>query len=134
MTASTEFGTIQAIDIEMTEKSPVQTANQAPVSNATLPSDGTGERFRLHPQAAHRLVGGEVFIVTGDRRFHRLQSRTAVDLFNQLVKAAQSGAEQTQLVDLIVGRYDVAAAEAEADVAQFIRDLVQRDIAIRFDV
>lgn len=114
----------------MTAQSSIQNQKHAQGGAVESSQGDRAGRYRLHPQAAHRLVGGEVFIVTGDRRFHRLKARTAVDLFSQLAKAAESGCDAAQLVDLLVGRYNVAAAQAAADVNQFISDLVQREIAI----
>lgn len=89
-------------------------------------------RFALHPLAAHRLVGGEVFIVTDDRAFHRLDSPTAIDVFQALAEAPQ-GTTRAELVDLLVGRYQVSTEQAEADVDRFLHTLVERLVAVQVD-
>ena len=55
-------------------------------------------RFRVHPQAAHRRVGGEYFVVTGDRAFHRLRLTTAVDLFEAIATRPQSRSDLVALL------------------------------------
>lgn len=93
-------------------------------------------RFTLHPHAAHRTVGGEVFIVTDDRAFHRLESPTAIDLFQALARAVSAGdgkpgASRAELVHLLVGRYDVTPEQAAADVDEFLYTLLERMVAVQ---
>ena len=86
-------------------------------------------RYCLHPQAAHRKVAGEVFIVTGDRAFHRLQTVTAVDLFDSLAQSA-AGMSADELTALLLQRYDVSETTARADVATFLQTLLARQLAV----
>ncbi len=86
-------------------------------------------RYRLHPQAAHRKVAGEVFVVTGDRAFHRMQNATAVDLFDALA-CADAGATAEELTALLLHTYDVPEHEARADVAAFLETLLARQLAV----
>ncbi len=89
----------------------------------------TEHRYRLHPQAAHRKVAGEVFVVTGDRAFHRLQTATAVELFAALADAPE-GASADELVQRLLTTYEVSEATARADVALFLDTLVTRQLAV----
>ena len=82
-------------------------------------------RFRVHPQAAHRRVGGEYFVVTGDRAFHRLRLTTAVDLFEAIATRPQS---RSDLVALLCSRYRVEADVAGRDLDAFLTDLVDRQL------
>ena len=86
-------------------------------------------RYRLHPQAAHRKVAGEVFVVTGDRAFHRLQATTAVDLFDALAQSA-AGVSAQELSALLVQKYAVGEAEAQRDVAEFLATVQARQLAV----
>ena len=88
-------------------------------------------RYRLHPQAAHRKVAGELFVVTADRSFHRVQASTAVELFDAL--AQNDGATRDELVSLLTHGYDVTRATAEADVAAFLDTLLARQLAVAVD-
>ena len=87
-------------------------------------------RYAVHPLAAHRTVGGEIFVVTDDRAFHRISTPTAVDLFKALGTA---GARRDDLVALLVGRYRVQAEQAGADVDEFLASLVGKRVAVRLD-
>ena len=89
-------------------------------------------RYRLHPQAAHRKVAGEVFVVTGDRAFHRMQTTTAIALFDALGQA-EAGASPGELVAALCQQFDVTKATAENDVADFIATLVTRQLAVPVD-
>ncbi len=86
-------------------------------------------RYRLHPQAAHRKVAGEVFVVTGDRAFHRMQTATAIALFDALGQA-EAGATAAELVAALRQQFDVNKVMAENDVADFIETLVTRQLAV----
>ena len=91
----------------------------------------TEVRYRVHPQAAHRQVAGEIFVVTGDRGFHRLRVSTAVALFSALVVRPRSMAE---LVSLLCERFQVDVVQAEVDVNGFLQVLLQRQLVIRDSV
>lgn len=82
-------------------------------------------RYCVHPQAAHRRVGGEFFVVTGDRAFHRLRLPTAVDAFAAIVAAPSTHAE---LVALLCGRYQVDAEAAGRDLAAYLQDLLAKQL------
>ena len=105
-------------DLDLTTDRPSSTA-PARVGIATV--------IRLHPQASYREVGGEVFVVTADRSFHRLAVPTAVDLFRLVARGAVS---RDSLVDHLTCHYDVTAARAAADVDAFVETLVARQIAV----
>lgn len=94
-----------------------------------MTSATTQIRYHLHPQAAHRAVAGEVFVVTGDRAFHRLQAATAVALFAELGRTA-AGSSEGELTDLLVRDFEVTQAQARADVTIFLATLVQRHLAV----
>ena len=83
-------------------------------------------RYHVHPEAAHRLVGGEVFVVTADRAFHRLHTPTAIDLFQRLAAGPVSAAE---LVSFLTARYAVSSTDAAGDVAAFLGTLLERRLA-----
>lgn len=84
-------------------------------------------RYGLHPQAAHRAVAGEVFVVTGDRAFHRLSVPTAVELFEALARGA---CRRADLVELLLERYQVTREQAETDVTAFLQVLLERQVVI----
>ncbi len=86
-------------------------------------------RYRLHPQAAHRKVGGEVFVVTGDRAFHRLHTATAIELFDALA-ITDDGVSAEELTALLRRDYDVSDALAQKDVAEFLDLLLSRQLAV----
>jgi hypothetical protein len=86
-------------------------------------------RYQLHPQAAHRTVAGEVFVVTGDRAFHRLQAASSIALFDALSRSP-AGACADELTDLLLREFAVTEAQARADVATFLATLVQRQLAV----
>ena len=92
-----------------------------PVASASAP------RYALHPRAAWRQVGGEIFVITGDRAFHRLATPTAVGLLRQLAQEPKAG---WQLASELVQNYRVDLATAQADVALFVQALVERQIAV----
>ncbi len=81
---------------------------------------------RIHPRAAWRNVGGEVFVITGDRAFHRLAAPTAVDLIKRLAAAP---ATVSELAELLVRDYQVDAATACLDVTTFVDTLLAKQIA-----
>lgn len=83
-------------------------------------------RYVLHPQAAHRSVGGEVYIVTEDRAFHRLSTATAIDLFMAL---ASGPSTRDDLVTLLCQRFQVSHDRAQQDVDTFLQTLVDRHVA-----
>jgi hypothetical protein len=82
-------------------------------------------RYRVHPQAAHRRVGGEFFVVTSDRAFHRLRLSTAVDVFAAMVAAPSTHAE---LVALLCQRYQVDAEAAGRDLTAYLQDLLAKQL------
>ncbi len=82
----------------------------------------------LHAGAAHRLVGGEYFIVTDDRSFHHVHVPTAVTLFGRLVSGPQTIGD---LVDTLLQQFDVERSEAERDVQAFATTLVERRLAFQ---
>lgn len=86
---------------------------------------------QLHPFAAWRDVAGEIFVITEDRAFHRLAAPTATDLLRAI--AAGRG-DPRQLTDLLVGRYQVEADRAAADVAAFVATLIAKKIAVESPV
>jgi hypothetical protein len=83
--------------------------------------------LKLHPQASYREVGGEVFVVTVDRSFHRLAVPTAVDLFRLV---AGGGAHRQALIDHLTTHYEVSDGRAAADVDAFVETLTARQIAV----
>ena len=97
-------------------------------SQQAAPQPSLGQaQFRLHPRAAWRSVGGELFVITEDRAFHRVAAPTAVDLVRRL---AQSAATPAELADQLVRDYQVDAATAQRDVATFVDALLHKHIAI----
>ena len=85
-------------------------------------------RYRVHPHAAHRCVGGEIFVVTDDRAFHRLLPGTAVDVFQAVVAGTT---DAMALAKLIAERYEVAGDRAATDIRSFLDDLVSRRVLER---
>lgn len=83
--------------------------------------------YRVHPLASHRVVGGEVFIVTADRAFHRLSVPTAVDAFLEIAKGTVRRAE---LDALIVARYRVSTQQAHEDVGAFLQSLLDKQVIV----
>jgi hypothetical protein len=79
--------------------------------------------FRVHPQAAHRHVAGEIFVVTDDRAFHRIRVRTAVEVFLSLATGPKS---RDYLVSVLCQRFQVEAAQAARDLDVFLADMVER--------
>jgi hypothetical protein len=71
-------------------------------------------------------VAGEVFVITADRGFHRLEAATAVLLFRLLAEGPRSAAE---LQDAMVANFEVDPAVAHHDIAEFLHILVARQIA-----
>lgn len=84
-------------------------------------------QYKLHPEAAHRSVAGEVFVVTADRAFHRMQSPTAHAIYEIL---AAGPATAAQLSEMVHSRYAVAPSVANRDVAAFLSVLVERGLAV----
>jgi hypothetical protein len=94
------------------------------------PTEARSTRFIVHPYAAHRTVGGEVFVVTADRAFHRMAAATAVELFAML---NGSGATRDELVARLVARYRVDAGQAGADVDAFLASLIEGQVLVQQD-
>ncbi len=95
----------------------------------TLPQSATAAgqvAVCVHPRAAWRNVGGEVFVITGDRAFHRLAAPTAVDLLKRLALAPATVGE---LADQLVRDYQVDTATAQRDVTAFVEALIAKQIA-----
>ena len=82
--------------------------------------------WTLDPTAAHRLVGGEYFIVTADRAFHHVHVPSAVTLYGALAGGPKS---QSELTDALCANYRVDREAAAQDVANFIRTLAERGLA-----
>lgn len=83
-------------------------------------------RYALLPTAAHREVAGEIFVITGDRGFHRLESTTAVAVFRLLAGAPRSVEE---LAAAITATHQIDLATATDDIAEFIGTMIERHIA-----
>lgn len=90
--------------------------------------DRKADRYTVHPHAAHRAVGGEIFIVTADRAFHRLSVPSAIDAFEAIVHGRGL---REDLVTLLVHRYQVGAQQADDDIGAFLQTLVDRQILVR---
>lgn len=86
----------------------------------------TSTRYALLPSAAHREVAGEVFVITADRGFHRLETTSAVAVF-QLLAAAPHSVEE--LAAAITATHEIDLATATEDIGEFIGTLVDRHIA-----
>lgn len=91
------------------------------------PAAAAEPRYRLAATAAHREVAGEIFVITADRGFHRLEAPSAVLLFQLLSRAPRSAAE---LQEALVANFDVDPAVAHHDIAEFLLILVERQIAV----
>lgn len=91
-----------------------------------LESTAADPLYSLLPSAAHRDVAGEIFVITADRGFHRLEAPTAVLLFRLLAGGPRSAAE---LQDALVANFEVDPAVAHHDIAEFLHILVERQIA-----
>lgn len=83
-------------------------------------------RYALLPSAAHREVAGEIFVISADRGFHRLQAASAVTLFRLLAAGPRTAAE---LEAALVGEFEVDPQVAHHDIAEFLLILVERQIA-----
>ena len=104
------------------------TTSASPSVSATSPAPPASVQcYALHPQAAWRTVGSEVFVVTHDRAFHRLREPSAVDLMRAI---AAGQVREPELVALLLRNYAVDAATAAADVSQFLHILTERHIAV----
>ncbi|MBM4344763.1 MAG: PqqD family protein [Deltaproteobacteria bacterium] len=99
-------------------------------AQADPPAGVAGPWLRLHPRAAWRSVGGEIFVITADRAFHRVAVPTAVDLIEQLAAAP---ARVDALADRLVRDYEVDRATALRDVVTFAECLVAKHIAVPVD-
>ncbi len=84
--------------------------------------------YELHPRAAVRIVAGEAFLVTDDRSFHHASVPTAIDLLEALREGPRTAEELTAL---LVARYRIDQATAEADLERFMSLLVERLVAVR---
>ncbi len=93
-----------------------------PQANPSIPSP----RYALLPSAAHREVAGEIFVITADRGFHRLDSSTAAAVFRLLAAAPHSIEE---LAAAITATHEVDLATAIRDIGEFVDTLVDRHIA-----
>jgi hypothetical protein len=82
--------------------------------------------YSLLPSVAHRDVAGEIFVITADRGFHRLEAATAVLLFRLLAGGPRSAAE---LQEALVANFEVDPAVAHHDIAEFLLILEARQIA-----
>lgn len=104
-----------------------QPDTSTPTPRDAAPSGQAPARYALHPNAAWRDVGGEVFVITDDRAFHRLRTATAADLLRAL--AAGTG-EPEALVSTLTAKYQVDVVAARADVDRFLATLVAKRIAV----
>lgn len=96
-----------------------------PVQNP-MQSPAAAPLYSLLPSVAHRDVAGEIFVITADRGFHRLQAATAVLLFRLLAGGPRSAAA---LQEALVANFEVDPAVAHHDIAEFLDILVERQIA-----
>ncbi len=81
--------------------------------------------WSLQAGAAHRLVGGEYFVVTDDRAFHHIHVPSAVALFRQLTLGPQT---TDSLVTTLLSEFDVGEAVASRDVLAFVGTLTERQL------
>jgi len=96
-----------------------------PLERLTMPDAHT---WNLTSGAAHRLVGGEYFVVTDDRAFHHIHVSSAVALFRAFTQGPQT---THSLVSALVGQFEVAEDVATQDVNAFVAMLVERRLAAR---
>lgn len=86
-----------------------------------------GERWRVRPEIAHREVEGQVVLLLPDDDALFTLNESAKLLWKRLV----TGATVAELARVVVSRYRVAPAVAEADVRALVRDLARRRIVVR---
>ena len=82
-------------------------------------------RYRANPNTATQEAEGEVFIVTPDNRFHNLRDPVASFLWNRLETESLT---LDELVEEVVGEFEVEADLARRDVAEFLQVGCDRDI------
>ncbi len=83
--------------------------------------------YSWNPQVSYRVVGGEVFIITVDRAFHRVQVPSAVDI---VLALSQAPKVLSELVILVTTKYRVEKAQATADLEAFLQLLVAQQIVV----
>lgn len=91
-----------------------------------MPTTPLSPHYALLPTAAHREVAGEIFVITTDRGFHRLETTTAVAVFRMLTGAPRTVEE---LAAAITATHEIDLATATGDIAEFIGTLIERHIA-----
>jgi len=72
-------------------------------------------------------VGQELFVVTADRSFHRVQVPTAVAAVERLTRGPASG---TELLAILVGHFAVDDARASQDLQSFLTTLHECGVAV----
>lgn len=87
-------------------------------------------KYQLHPDAAFRRVGEEVFVVTDDRALHQFTNATATALFSVL---SRGPARADGLARALSEQFEVDTSRAQADVEAFMTTLVKRRIATVVD-
>ena len=83
-------------------------------------------KYQLHPQAAFRRVGEDVFVVTDDRALHQFTNATATTVFAVL---AEGPASLSGLAEALSRSFEVDRAQALLDLEPFMAILVTRRIA-----
>ena len=86
-------------------------------------------RFQQNPTVAWRLIDGEAVLIVPDKAQVKTLNRSATHLWQTLVVPRTS----QELVDAIVGRFDIAAAEAATDVDEFLHALLTRGLVVEVD-
>jgi len=82
--------------------------------------------WRLRQGAAWRDVGGEVFVITEDRAFHRVRTASGADILRAIAAAPVTA---DSLAELVVARYAVDRPTAARDIERFLADLDRLGIA-----
>jgi hypothetical protein len=86
-------------------------------------------RYAVAHGVLHRLVGDEVFVLMPDGRIHWLREATAQTLWLALA-APEAPPDVSALTGRLTGEFDVAPAQAEADVRAFVERLVREGVLV----
>ena len=84
-------------------------------------------RYKVNKDAAWRVVGGELFVVTADGSLHNIKADSGLFLWRKLEK----GATVPELVSALTENYEVDEQTAVADVDEFVETLVLKQALIR---
>lgn len=79
---------------------------------------------RPHPQTAGRVVDGEAVLILADAS----EIKVLNPVGSRIYQLADGRHSVTEIVDVIVREYAVTRSQAEADVAGFLEDMVNRQI------